>query len=135
MKHALRVATTAAVIATGGLFAGTAAASGPPLNYDADIISQFDANNSLETVRHLAFDIGPRRSGLPEEDAAAEFLASELRKNGFQAQVHQSPFAGTRPAAKVTSPDTTLYNGPNWQLAVATNSKMTGDDAPVSGEV
>jgi hypothetical protein len=135
MKHALRVASAVAAIAAGGLFAGTAAAAGPPLSYDQDIISQFDATNSFNTVKHLAVDIGPRRSGLPEEDAAAEYLAGVLRDNGFEATVYQYPFSGTRAAAKVTSPDTTLYNGPNWQLAVATNSKMTGDDAPVTAPV
>jgi hypothetical protein len=140
MKHALRAASVVAVIAASGLFAGTAAASGPPLSYDDDIISQFDANKSLETVRHLAVDIGPRRSGLPEEDEGAEYLAGVLRQNGFQATVYQYPFAGTgpggsRPAAKVTSSDTTLYNGPNWQLSVAANSKMTGNDAPATGQV
>ena len=135
MKHALRAATAAAAIATAGLFAGTAAASGPPLSYDDDIISQFDATNSFDTVKHLAVDIGPRRSGLPEEDAAAEYLAGVLRDNGFEATVHQYPFAGTRPAAKVTSPDTTLYNGPNWQLSFAPNSKITTDDANVTAEV
>src|ERR1700712_1926599 len=105
MKPALAAASGAAAIAASGLFAGTAAASGPPLSYDDDIISQFDANNSLETVRHLAVDIGPRRSGLPEEDEGAEYLAGVLRQNGFQAEVHQYPFVGTgpggsRPAAK-----------------------------------
>src|SRR4051812_29174388 len=135
MRQALRVATAAAAIATGGVFAGTAAAAGPPLSYDQDVISQFDANNSFNTVKHLAVDIGPRRSGLPEEDAAAEYLAGVLRDNGFEATVYQYPFSGTRPAAKVTSPDTTLYNGPNWQLAVATNSKMTGDAAPLTAPV
>src|SRR4051795_6146006 len=135
MKHALRVATAAAAIAAGGLFAGTAAAAGPPLSYDQDIIEQFDATNSYNTVRHLAVDIGPRRSGLPEEDAAAEYLAGVLRQNGFEATVYQYPFAGTRPAAKVTSPDTTLYNGPNWQLSFAANSKITGSDAPLTAPV
>src|SRR3954469_12596841 len=135
MKHALRVATAAAAIATGGLFAGTAAAAGPPLNYDDDIISQFDANNSFNTVKHLAVDIGPRRSGLPEEDEAAEYLATRLREYGFEATVYQYPFTGTRPAAKVTSPDTTLFNGPNWQMSFAANSKITTNDANVTAPV
>src|SRR3954471_814139 len=135
MKHVFRAAAAAAVLATSASIAGTAAAAGPPLSYDQDILSQFDANNSYNTVKHLAVDIGPRRSGLPEEDAAAEYLAGVLRSNGFEATVYQYPFAGNRPAAKVTSPDTTLFNGPNWQLAVATNSKFTGDDAPLTGQV
>src|SRR4051812_27430619 len=137
MRQALRVATAAAAIATGGVFAGTASAAGPPLSYDDDIISQFDANNSYETVKHLAVDIGPRRSGLPEEDEAAEYLAGVLRANGFEATVYQYLFtaANGRPAAKVTSPDTTLYNGPNWQLSFANNSKITGRDAPITAPV
>jgi hypothetical protein len=140
MKHALRVATAAAAIAAGGLFAGTAAAA-PPLNYDLDILEQFNANNSYETVRHLAVDIGPRRSGLPEEDAAAEFLGQKLAGYGFEPipgqtqMVFQYPLAGTRPAAKVTSPDTTLVNGPNWQLSFSALSKITKNTSDVTGEV
>src|SRR3954471_11727911 len=135
MRHVFRAAAAAAVLATSGVIAGTASAAGPPQNYDLDIISQFDANNSYDTVKHLAVDIGPRRSGLPEEDAAAEYLAGVLRNNGFKADVYQYPFAGTRPAAKVTSPNTTLYNGPNWQLSFAPNSKITGNDAPLTAPV
>src|SRR3954471_19546178 len=135
MKHVFRAAAAAAVLATSASIAGTAAAAGPPLSYDQDVISQFDANNSYNTVKHLAVDIGPRRSGLPEEDEAAEYLAGVLRQNGFEATVYQYPFGTTRPAAKVTSSDTTLYNGPNWQMSVATNSRFTGNDAPVSAPV
>src|SRR3954467_13044691 len=133
MRHALRAMTVAAVVAASAT--GTAVAAGPPLSYDDDIISQFDANNSYNTVKHLAVDIGPRRSGLPEEDEAAEYLAGVLRDNGFQAQVYQYPFGTTRPAAKVTSPDTTLFNGPNWQMSVATTSKFPGTDSPVAAPV
>ncbi len=135
MRNVFRAAGAAAVVAACGLIAGPAIASGPPLSYDQDIISQFDANNSYNTVKHLAVDIGPRRSGLPEEDEAAEYLAGVLRSNGFEATVYQYPFGTTRPAAKVTSSDTTLYNGPNWQMSVATNSKFTGNDAPVTAPV
>jgi hypothetical protein len=135
MRLTMRAAAAAAILATSGLVAGTASAAGPPLNYDLDVLSQFNANNSYDTVKHLAVDIGPRRSGLPEEDAAAEYLADRLRQYGFEATVYQYPFAGTRPAAKVTSPDTTLFNGPNWQMSFAANSKITTDDANVTAPV
>ena len=140
MKQIVRAAATAAVLAASGLIATTASAAGPPQNFDLDILSQFNANNSYDTVRHLAVDIGPRRSGLPEEDEAAEYLAGRLAAYGFEPipgqtqMVFQYALAGNRPAAKVTSPDTALFNGPNWQLSFAANSKITGTDyvtAPV----
>ena len=72
MKHAKRVATAAAIV-TSGLFAGTAAAA-PPQTYDQEIISQYDSANSVDTIRHLAVDIGPRRSGTPQELEGATLL-------------------------------------------------------------
>jgi hypothetical protein len=104
MKHVFRAAAAAAVLATSGVVAGNAAAAGPPQNYDLDILSQFNANNSYDTVKHLAVDIGPRRSGLPEEDEAAEYLAGRLAAYGFEPipgqtqMVFQYALAGTRPA-------------------------------------
>ncbi len=109
---------------------------GPPLSYDDDIISQFDATNSLETVRHLAVDIGPRRSGLPEEDEAAEYLAAELRTDtASRPQVYQYPFAGNASRGQGHARRTRRsINGPNWQLSFAANSKITGNDTPVTGD-
>ena len=45
------------------------------------------------------------------------------------------PFTGTRNTAKVTSPNATLPNGPNWQMSSSLSGKITGDSAPVEAPV
>jgi hypothetical protein len=140
MKHALRAATAVAAIAAGGLFAGTAAAA-PPLNYDADIVSQYNSANSVQTIRHLAVDIGPRRSGTPQELEGAQYLKSILDSYGFQTQIYAFPIQTNpnvnvnRAVAQVKSPNATLPNGPNWQFSSSTFGKQTGVANPVTGEV
>ena len=70
MSSPVRVAVAVATIALTSLVAGTAWAA-PPLNYDQEAVGKLNAANSVETVRHLAVDIGPRRSATPEEPARA----------------------------------------------------------------
>jgi hypothetical protein len=128
------VGSLTAVLIASGVLAGAATAA-PPLNYDEEIVSQFDSANSVETIRHLAVDIGPRRSGTPQEREAAEYLKSILDELGFQTQIYSFPINGNRAVAKVTSPNATLPNGPNWQFSSSTFGVQTGDANPVSGEV
>jgi hypothetical protein len=105
------------------------------MTYDQEIVSQYNAANSYETVRHLAVDIGPRRSGTPEELEGATYLKGILDNLGFQTTIYAFPISGTRAVAKVKSPNATLPNGPNWQFASSTNGKQTGVANPVTGEV
>ena len=102
MKQALRAASTAVVVVASGLFAGTAAAA-PPQTYDQEIVSQFNSANSVETIRHLAVDIGPRRSGTPEELEGAKYLKGVLDSYGFQTQIYAFPINGNRAVAQVAS--------------------------------
>ena len=136
MTSPARVAVTVATIALTSLVAGTAWAA-PPQNYDQEAVGKLNAANSVETVRHLAVDIGPRRSGTPEERAGAEYLAGVLQSYGFETQVlsfQENPVL-VRNTAKVTSPNATLPNGPNWQMSSSTSGKITGDAAPVQAPV
>ncbi len=133
MKHAKRVATAAAIV-TSGLFAGTAAAA-PPQTYDQEIISQYNSANSVETIRHLAVDIGPRRSGTPQELEGALYLKGILDSYGFQTQIYAFPIVGNRAVAQVSSPNATLQNGPNWQFSSSVSGKQTGVANPVTAEV
>ena len=124
---------SAALVAS-GVLAGAAAAA-PPLNYDQEIVSQFDSANSVSTIRHLAVDIGPRRSGTPQEREAAEHLKSILDGLGFQTQIYSFPITGNRAVAQVSSSNATLPNGPHWQFSSSTAGVQTGDANPMSGEV
>src|SRR3954471_12005846 len=128
MSFALRAAATAAVLVASALGAQTAAAA-PPLDYDHEIISQFDSANSVETIRHLAVDIGPRRSGTPQELEGAQYLKGILDGLGFQTQIYAFPVQTDpnvdvhRTVAQVSSPNATLTNGPHWQFSSSLQGK------------
>ncbi|HEX5620675.1 MAG TPA: M28 family peptidase [Solirubrobacteraceae bacterium] len=134
MTSPVRVAVAVATISLTSLVAGTAWAA-PPQNYDQEAVGKLNAANSVETVRHLAVDIGPRRSATPEERAGAEYLKGVLESYGFTVRLIDVPFTGTRNTAKVTSPNATLPNGPYWQMSSSTTGKITGDAAPVQAPV
>jgi hypothetical protein len=123
-----------AVLIASGVLAGAATAA-PPLNYDQEIVSQYDSANSVETIRHLAVDIGPRRSGTPQEREGAEYLKSILDELGFQTQIYSFPITGNRAVAQVSSPNATLPIGPHWQFSSSTSGVQTGAANPVSGDV
>jgi aminopeptidase YwaD len=137
MHHGLRAAAAAALVGAWGALAGPAAAA-PPMTYDQEIVSQYNAANSYETVRHLAVDIGPRRSGTPEELEGATYLKGILDNLGFQTTIYAFPITGNgnnRAVAKVKSPNATLPNGPNWQFSSSVNGKQTGVANPVTADV
>jgi hypothetical protein len=104
-------------------------------DYDTEIVSQFDSANSVEHIRHLAVDIGPRLNGTPQERRGAEYIGSILESYGFKVQLQSWGPVSTKRVAAVTSPDATLPGGPNWQMSASTSGKFTGDDAPVVGSV
>jgi hypothetical protein len=135
MKHTLRVATATAAIAAFGIFAGPVTAQTPKPSYYDELVGNLDAANSFETVRHLANDIGGRFSGTRQEDQAAAWLQQQMDGFGYQTKINQYHGPATTSSAVVRSPDTTLYPGPTWIMRAAGNSRMTGYDTPVSGEV
>src|SRR5262245_31047816 len=134
MTSHVRVAVAVATIALTSLVAGTAWAA-PPQNYDQEAVGKLNAANSVETVRHLAVDIGPRRSATPEERAGGEYLKGVLEGYGFTVRLIDVPFTGTRNTAKVTSPNATLPNGPNWQMSSSLSGKLTGTGPAVEAPV
>ena len=135
MKHALRVATATAAITAFGIFAGPATAQTPKPSYYDELVGNLDAANSFETVRHLANDIGGRFSGTRQEDQAADWLQQQMDGFGYQTKIDQYHGSATTSSGVVRSPDTKLYPGPTWIMRAAGNSRMTGYDTPVSGEV
>src|SRR4051812_26908825 len=124
------LATTAATLVA----AGTAGAA-PPQSYDEEVLSKFNAANSVETIRHLAVDIGPRLRGTPQEREAAEYLAGILQTYGFETTIQSWGPVGTANVAKVTSPNRTLNGTPNWQMSSSTSGKVTGNDDAAEGDV
>ena len=135
MKHLFRAATATAAIAAFGIFAGPVTAQTPKPSYYDELVGNLDAANSFETVRHLANDIGGRFSGTRQEDQAADWLKQQMDGFGYQTKINQYHGSATTSSGVVRSPDTTLYPGPTWIMRAAGNSRMTGYDTPVSGEV
>src|SRR3954453_24110683 len=135
MKHLFRAATAVAAVAAFGTFAGPVTAQTPKPSYYDELVNNLDAANSYETVRHLANDIGGRSSGTRQEDQAADWLKQQMDGFGYQTKINQYHGPATTSSAVVRSPDTTLYPGPTWIMRAAGNSKMTGYDTPISGEV
>ena len=135
MKHLFRAATAIAATAAFGIFAGPVTAQTPKPSYYDELVGNLDAANSFETVRHLANDIGGRFSGTRQEDQAAAWLQQQMDGFGYQTKIDQYHGSATTSSGVVRSPDTTLYPGPTWIMRAATNSRKTGYDTPVSGEV
>src|SRR6201991_1829854 len=135
MKHLSRAATAMAAVAAFGIFAGPVTAQTPKPSYYDELVGNLDAANSFETVRHLANDIGGRFSGTRQEDQAADWLKQQMDGFGYQTKINQYHGPATTSSAVVRSPDSTLYPGPTWIMRAAGNSKMTGYDTPITGEV
>jgi hypothetical protein len=112
----------AAAAGTISLVAAGAATAAPPLNYDQEVLSKFNAANSVETIRHLAVDIGPRLNGTPQERQGAEYLAGVLQSYGFETTLQSWGPVSTKNVAKVTSPNRTLQGTPNWQMSASTSA-------------
>ncbi|MBE2320697.1 M28 family peptidase [Solirubrobacter sp. CPCC 204708] len=129
------MATATAAIGAFGIFAGPATAQTPKPSYYDELVGNLDAANSFETVRHLADDIGGRFSGTRQEDQAADWLKQQMDGFGYQTKIDQYHGSATTSSGVVRSPDTKLYPGPTWIMRAAGNSRMTGYDNPVSGEV
>ncbi len=54
-------------------------------------VTTADPGRIMQHVRHLASEIGPRLAGSPEEQAAADYIESQMRALGL-ADVEQQPF-------------------------------------------
>jgi Zn-dependent M28 family amino/carboxypeptidase len=134
MIHRLR-ATAVGVAVLGSILAAGTASADPPLSFEQEAVSKLNAANSVQTVRHLAVDIGPRRSATPDERAGAEYLKGVLENLGFEVTLQSVPFTGTRNIAKLTSPNATLPNGPNWAMSASVNGKLTADGPAVEAPV
>ncbi|MEV6860062.1 PxKF domain-containing protein [Streptosporangium subroseum] len=103
-------------------------------DYDSEIVGQFDSANSVNHIRHLAVDIGPRLNGTPQEREGAEYIGGILKSYGFEVTLQSWGPVSTKRVAKVTSSDADLPGGPNWQMAASTSGKFTGDTG-VKGQV
>ena len=100
------------------------------MTYDQEIVSQYNAANSYETVRHLAVDIGPRRSGTPEELEGATYLKGILDNLGFSlAQTLQAK--ASSPAG--TGGDYAPVGGGAAPAALLSYANPTSNDAVTVG--
>ena len=94
----------------------------------------------LESDRYLAVDIGPRVTGTPQEQEAAEYFGAKLASYGYTVSYQHWAAGSTKNVATVTSPNRDLLGdpgqtlgGPNWQMSRSTSAKITGDAEAVVG--
>ncbi|MGW4662691.1 PxKF domain-containing protein [Streptosporangium sandarakinum] len=118
-----------------GLTATATGATGALKDYDQEIVDRFDSANSVDHIRRLAVNIGPRLNGTPQEREGAEYIGGVLKSYGFDVTLQSWGPVSTKSVAKVTSPNADLPGGPNWQMAASTSAKFTGNDAAVEGRV
>ncbi|MFD1502812.1 M28 family peptidase, partial [Streptosporangium lutulentum] len=117
------------------LTADAPAVTNVPLpDYDSEIVGRFHSANSVDHIRRLAVDIGPRLNGTPQEREGAEYIGGILKSYGFEVTLQSWGPVSTKHVAKVTSSDADLPGGPNWQMDASTSGKFTGD-AGVKGQV
>jgi aminopeptidase YwaD len=116
-------------------------------SYDEEALARFDVQKVLESDRHLAIDIGPRVTGTPQEQEAAEYFGAKLESYGYEVSyqhwnTRNDGTNRTQNVARVTSPNVDLQGGPdqtlggpNWQMSASTSAKITGDEEAVEAEV
>jgi Zn-dependent M28 family amino/carboxypeptidase len=124
-----------------------AAPAGYLPSYDEEALAKFDVQRVLESDRYLAVDIGPRVTGTPQEQAAAEYFGAKLESYGYEVSyqhwnTRNDGTNRTQNVATVTSPNVDLQGGPdqtlggpNWQMSASTNAKITGDEEAVEANV
>ena len=111
-------------------------------SYDEEALAKFDVQKVLESDRYLAVDIGPRVTGTPQEQAAAEYFGAKLASYGYTVSYQHWAAGSTKNVATVTSPNRDLLGdpgqtlgGPNWQMSRSTSAKITGNAEAVQGDV
>ena len=130
MKHVLRAATAVAVIATSAAVAGTAVGR-PAAELRPGDRRQYNAANSSRRSGTSRSTSARAAAACRRSDAAAVYLEGVLRKLGFDATVSRYAPAH-RAAAKLTSTNATLFNGPNWQFSSSTNAQDDRRRDPVT---
>lgn len=115
----------AIVFLVSSLFTGPAAASADA-SRDRMITSRVDADRAIGHIRVLSEKIGPRVSGLESEKKAAEYIAFQLRKNGYDVEMQMFPvddqYIGyVQPSGKE-----------KWQVGASPEGRITGKES-VSG--
>jgi Zn-dependent M28 family amino/carboxypeptidase len=116
-------------------------------SYDEEALAILDVQKVLESDRHLAINIGPRLTGTPQEQAAAEYFGAKLESYGYEVSyqhwnTRNDGTNRTQNVATVTSPNVDLQGGPdqtlggpNWQMTASASAKITGDEEAVEAEV
>ncbi len=127
--------------------AAPAAPPGDLPSYDEEALTKFDVQKDLESDRYLAVNIGPRVTGTPQEQEAAEYFGAKLASYGFEVSyqhwnTRNDGTNRTQNVAAVTSPNADLQGGPEqtlggpkWQMGASASGKITGDAEAVQAEV
>lgn len=80
-----------------------------------------DANRALTHIQKLADEIGPRPSGTPEEQAAAQYIAGVLRGYGYDVELQRFPVSSF--VSRSVSLETETPQQRSYTVQALTNSK------------
>lgn len=95
--------------------------------HDQKVVARVDAKKAIEHIRYLSEEIGPRPGGLEAEKQAADYVASQLRNNGYEVDYQYFPVADQYIAT------VEFGDGDSWQMGAAPNGKVS--ETPMKSEV
>ncbi|PZN11325.1 MAG: aminopeptidase, partial [Bacillota bacterium] len=76
---------------TGAGLAAPSVPAGAKSPFDNKVIKRVDAARAIEHIRVLSEEIGPRPAGTAAERQAAEYIASVLRRYGYDVELQTFP--------------------------------------------
>ena len=74
------------------------------------LLERLDVDRTLEQLRFLTEEIGPRVAASPQEAEAAEFLAEELRRAGYDVEIQEFPRTQVVAQVDILSPADLIFH-------------------------
>ncbi len=96
---------TSLVFLLGLVVAGCGERVEPPPPCEIGLVESIDVERVLDHLRVLSVDIGPRVASSPEEREAAEYIAGELERLGYEVEIQSFPRAGISARVEVLEPE------------------------------
>ncbi|TVP75710.1 MAG: hypothetical protein EA352_07555, partial [Gemmatimonadales bacterium] len=72
---------------------------------ELEMVERLDMDRTMDNLRVLVDDIGPRFATSQEEREAAEFVAAELESLGYDVEIQEFPRTQIVASVRVTSPE------------------------------
>ncbi len=115
----LSVSPIALPVADSGISSTVYANGNSGAAHDQKIVNRVDAERAIEHVRYLSEEIGSRPGGLEGEKQAADYVANNLKSQGFDVEYQYFPVADQFIA------DVAFSDGTVWEMGAAPNAKIS----------